>query len=128
VGLGPVFFPAQRRFRQRPVHRQPIPLDPAQLIKLLDARLPQLEKHPSFHPGLKSVMCCRMGTQLGLVEGVPLAAGPQDVENRIGTGSIRHSRSSSAKAMGVDVNGQQWLKDGPQRIRNAKSGRGAVVR
>jgi hypothetical protein len=59
--LGPVFFPAQRRFGQRPIHRQPIPLDPAQLIKLLDPGLPELEKDACLYPDLKAVMRRRMG-------------------------------------------------------------------
>src|SRR5258706_4268973 len=41
VGLGPAFPPAQGRLGQRPIHRQPVPLDPAQLLQLLDSCLPE---------------------------------------------------------------------------------------
>lgn len=63
-----------------------------------------------------------MSAQLRLVQRPPLAAGPQDEANRIGTAPIRHARSSSAKAMGMDMDGQQGLEDSPQLIGNAASG------
>jgi hypothetical protein len=44
-----------------------------------------------------------MRTQLGLVQRLPLAARPQHIEDGIGTGPIRHARSSATKAMGIDV-------------------------
>ena len=44
VGLGPVFFPAQRGFGHGPVHAQPVPVDPFQLIELHETRL-QFQKH-----------------------------------------------------------------------------------
>src|SRR6476660_3517820 len=67
VGLRPVFFPAQWRLGQPPVHRQPVPRDSAQLRKPLDSRVPEPEEEAGFHPGLKAVMGRRMGTQLGLI-------------------------------------------------------------
>jgi len=54
--LDPVFFPAQGGFGQRPIHRQPVPLDPAEFIKALDSCLPQLQKDASFHPSLEPIM------------------------------------------------------------------------
>src|SRR5690349_1280137 len=82
-GIGPSFLPAQRGFGHRSVHTQPVPLKPAQLIKLLDSGLPQLQEDASLHPLLKAVMCGRMRTEIGLIESLPLAAGSQDVENRV---------------------------------------------
>jgi hypothetical protein len=99
VGLGPVFFPAQRRFGHGPIYREPVPVDPAELIKLLHSGLPQFEEDSRLHPLLKAVMCGRMRTQLGLIEGLPLAARAQYIEDRVGTVSIGHARSSPAKAM-----------------------------
>jgi hypothetical protein len=72
-----------------------------------------MEKDIRFHPLLKAIMRGRMRTQLGLVQGLPVAAGSQDVEDRVDTVSIRHARSSSAKAMGVDMHGQQGLEHCP---------------
>ena len=40
VVLSPDFFPAQRSFGHRSIQTEPIPVDAAQLIKLLDAHLP----------------------------------------------------------------------------------------
>jgi len=68
-----------------------------------------------------------MGAQLGLVQRAPLAAGPQDEEDGIRTGAIRHARASSAKAVGIDMDGQQRLEDGPQLIGNPKVRRRAVI-
>src|SRR5262245_63973808 len=51
VGLGPVFSPAQRRLGHRPIHRQPVPVDPPHFIKSRDSRLPELEEDPGVHPG-----------------------------------------------------------------------------
>src|SRR5215475_4916964 len=56
VGLGPVFFPAQRSFRHGFVHGEPVPVDPTQFIETLDASLPQFEKNASFYPFLKAVV------------------------------------------------------------------------
>jgi len=47
---------------------------------------------------------------------LPLAARSQHVEDRVGTISIGHARPSPAKAMGVDVDGQQRLEHGPQLV------------
>ena len=128
MGLGPVFFPTQRGFRQRPVHCQPVPLDAAQFIKRLDPFLPEFEKDARLHPGLKTIMRRRMGAYFGLVEGAPLAARAQDVEDGIRTAPVRHPRASSAKAMRIEVYRQHRLEDRPHFIRNAKAGRRAVIR
>jgi hypothetical protein len=61
-----------------------------------------------------------MGARLGLIECLPLAARSQDVEDRIGTVSVGHSRSPTTKAMGVDMHWQQGLQHGPQFIGNAR--------
>src|SRR5262245_15688596 len=71
VGLLPAFFPAQSRLRQRPVHRQPVPVDPAQLIKLLHPSVPELEEHARFRPRLEAIMRRRMRAVLGLIQRLP---------------------------------------------------------
>src|SRR5450756_2094783 len=80
VGLGPVFFPAQRGFGHGPVHTQPIPVDPLQVIELCDACLPQVQKDIRLHPFLKTIMSRRMCHQFGLIECLPLAARTQYIE------------------------------------------------
>src|SRR5262249_7879999 len=68
VGLGPVLPPPPRPLAHPPIHCQPVPLDPPHFIKSPPTRLPQLEEHPRFHPGLEPVARRRMRTQLGLVQ------------------------------------------------------------
>ncbi len=89
VGLGPVFFPSQRRFGHRSIHSQPVPIDPLQIIELFHPGFPQLQKNPGGYPGLKPIMRRGIGTQLGRVQRSPLTPCPQHVENRIGTLPIR---------------------------------------
>jgi site-specific recombinase XerD len=127
VGLGPVFFPAQGRFGHRPVHTHPLPVNALEFIKLLKSGLPEFEEDSRPHPLLKAIMGRRMRTQLGLVERLPLASRSQDVENGIGAVTIRHAGASTAKAMRVDVDGQQRLQHRPQLIRDAEPRRGAII-
>lgn len=127
MGLGPVFSPAQGRLGQRPIPRKPVPLDPGQIRKLLDAGLPEVEEHARFHPGLKPIMRRRMRTPLGLVHCLPLAAGPQDEEDGVRASAICDARPPTPKAMGIDMNRQQRLEDRPQLIGDAKPRRGTVI-
>jgi hypothetical protein len=92
-GIGAGFFPRLReRMPHRPVHREPLPVNPAQLLKPLDSCLPQLEEYPCLHPFLKPIMRRRMRTQFGLVKRLPLAAYSQDVKDRVRTESIGHAQ------------------------------------
>ncbi len=92
-----------------------------------DSGFPEGEKDPCFYPHLKPIVRRRMGTQLGLIQRLPLAARSQNVEDSIGTRTIRHARSSAAKAMGIDMDGQQRLKHGPELLRDPKPGRSTVI-
>src|SRR5258708_27681197 len=79
VGLGPVFFPAQWGFGDRPIHRKPVPVDPTQLLKLLESCLPAFEEDSGLHPLLKAIMRRSMRAPFGLIEGLPLPSRAQDV-------------------------------------------------
>jgi hypothetical protein len=118
VGLGPVFFSAQGGFSHRSIHCEPVPIDPAYLLKLLDTRLPEGQENTRFQPFLESITRCRGRTQICLVERLPLAAGAQGVENGVRTAPIRDARASPAKAVRIDMGGQEWLQYGPQLIGN----------
>ncbi len=96
------------------VHREPAPVNPAQLIKPLHSCLPELEKDGGFHPLLKAIMCSGMRTQLGLVQSLPLAARSQHIKDGISTSSIGHSWASPAKSMRVDVDWQEGMQLRPQ--------------
>ena len=50
VGLGPVFFPAQRGFGHRTIHRQPVPVDALEVVILQQARFPERFKHARIAP------------------------------------------------------------------------------
>jgi len=125
--VGPVVSPAHGRLAQRPIHRPPVPLDPAQLLKLLDCGLPEFAEHARFHPGVKPIMRRRMRAQLSLVERVPLAAGPQDEEDGVGASAISDAWPPTPNAMGVDMDRQQRLEDRPQLIGDAKPRRATVI-
>jgi len=84
-----------------------------QVIKAFHSCLPEFQKHTGCHPLLKAVMGGRAGTQVGLIEGFPLTARAQHIENPIGTLAIRHTRTASAKAVRVLMLGQQRVKDRP---------------
>ena len=127
VGFRPVFFPPERCLRHRSIHAQPIPVDPFQFIKLFNAGVPEFLKDASLNPFLKSVMSSGFGTQVGVLEGFPLAAGAKNVENGIGAASVRDAGSASAEAMGVEADRDERLKDGPQSIGDAEGGGGWIV-
>jgi len=48
VGFGPVFFPAQRRLRHRPIPRPP--LEPLQFVIFLEPQRPRLAEHAFLTP------------------------------------------------------------------------------
>src|ERR687891_2290815 len=79
VGFGPVFFPPEGRFAHRPVQAQPRPVNALQLVKPVHASLPEFQEYLSFDPLLEPVVGRGLGTQLGLLQGFPLATRSQDV-------------------------------------------------
>ena len=61
--------------------------------------------------------------EVGGVQGGPLTAGAQHVEDGVGTPPIGGAWLTPAKPMGVAVLGEHALEQGPQCIRHAKSAR-----
>jgi hypothetical protein len=100
---------AQRRFGHRAVHTQPGPVDTTQVIKMFHTSFPTREEDSGGDPLLKAVVCGGLGTQLGLVQRLPLAAGAQDIKDGISAAAIRRSWTATAKAVGIGVNRQQRL-------------------
>ncbi len=127
VGFLPVLSPPERCLRHRSIHAQPVPVDALQFIKLLDTGVPELQEDACLDPLLEAVMSGGFGTQVGLVEGLPLAASAKNVEDGIGTASIGDTRSSSAKAVRVEAYRNERLKHGPQSIGDAEAGRRWIV-
>src|SRR3989304_3186357 len=60
VGLGPVFFPAQRGFRHGSVHRLPGPVEALQLLVLIQAQSPDQQEHSGPGPFLEPAMGRRL--------------------------------------------------------------------
>src|SRR5579859_2685201 len=77
VGFAPVCFPAERRFRQRPVHRLIGPLNLRQFVIVLQTERPELRKHPCLRPLLETPMGRTAGTDAGGAQRVPLTARAQ---------------------------------------------------
>ena len=125
--MRPVFFPTERFLRHRAIQTKTLPVDAIQFIELLDTCIPEFLKHASLDPLLKAVVSRGFGTQVGVVEGFPLAASAKNVENGIGAAAVGDAWASSAEAVGVDTNGNERLKDGPQSIRDAEGGGGWIV-
>src|SRR3954471_8231181 len=73
VGLRPVFPPAQGRFAQGPVQRQPRPIDAAQGVVGQQALAPERLEHPGRDPLLEAPVGRGRRTDARLPERVPLA-------------------------------------------------------
>src|SRR4051794_22394372 len=56
VGFLPVFFPPEGCLRHAPVHRQPGPVDPLQLVVRQQPGLPQVQEHAGGDPLLEPVV------------------------------------------------------------------------
>jgi hypothetical protein len=77
------------------------------LVKPFHASLPEFQEHLSFDPFLEAVMGGGLGAQLGLVQGFPLAAGAQDVEDGVGAAAVWHAGASSPEAVRIHMLGEQ---------------------
>ena len=126
-GIGPRFFPAQAAPWSSP---HPSPASPTRCraahqiarrpLAIISERRPLPPRPETDHAPWNA-------RTLGLVQGLPLAARAQHIEDGIGADAIGHARSSAAKAMGIDVDGQERLEHGPEIIRDAKPGGGAII-
>src|SRR5919199_3959969 len=111
VGVRPVFFPPERCLRHRSIQTQPGPVNAVQFSKLLDPGIPEFQEDACRHPFLKAVMGGGFGTQVGLVQGLPLAPGAQDVEDGIGTAPVGDARAATTKAVRIQPNRDEGLQD-----------------
>src|SRR5215203_398940 len=91
VGFGPVFFPAQRRFGQRPVDALEVPLNALQIVVLQERHVPQLAKHAALGPLLKIMMQAAARTECPR-RGLPLATCPEHIEDAVRHVSHRKTR------------------------------------
>jgi hypothetical protein len=128
VGVGPGFFPPERSLGHRAVQASPGPVKTLPFVNLGHSRVPEFQEDARVDPFLKAVVGGGVGTQLGLMEGFPLAARAEHVKHGVGTAAIRHTRPAATKAVGMHPGGEQWCENGPPLIRHAESSSGAVVR
>src|SRR2546425_2067436 len=82
VGLGPVFFPAQRRFVQGGVGRLPRPFQALGRVIVLQQQAPHRLPDSLLHPALEPSMHGRAGRVLAR-DGFPLTARAEDVQHAI---------------------------------------------
>src|SRR3954470_1987463 len=117
VGLGPVFFPTQRRLGHRPVSRQPLPVDPDQPVVTQQPLPPELVEHPGLDPFGEAPVGRGLRADPGGVQRAPLATGAQDEENTVQGGAIRDARIVASQRVT-----RPWRKQRshplPQRVRN----------
>jgi len=117
VGLGPVFFPAERSLGHRPVHREPLPVDPLQLVVSEESAFPERAKHSGLSPLLKPPVCRRRRADAGGLQCIPRTAGPQHEQDRSHGGTVIDARSMTSERMRL-ASREQRLHLRPNLIRN----------
>jgi len=127
-GIGPGFFPHPMGLWSSPRPSRASPNRSRRVPQTARFLLSTAEEDSCFHPLLKAIMRRRVRAQLCLIEVLRLEYRSQDAEDGVCTISIGHSRSSTAKAMGIHLHRQQWLEHCPQFIGNSKSRRRPIIR
>jgi hypothetical protein len=79
----PTFFPPKRGFGHRAVHGQPLPINPFQSLVFDQAVGPQRQEDARRRPLLEAAMGGTTGTEVSLMQRVPLTPGTQDEEKGI---------------------------------------------
>src|SRR5947209_5603978 len=118
VGFLPTFFPPERGFRNSPVHREPLPIDPAQLVVFGQPYLPQFHEHPGLGPLLEAPVRRGGRADPGLVEGVPLASGAKAEEDGVHGRPVTDPWVVAAQRVRL-ARGKERLNPLPQLIRSA---------
>jgi hypothetical protein len=116
VGFFPVFFPPQGCLGHAPVHAQPLPVDALQAVVVQQPQAPHVEEDAVADPELEAVVGGGPGAELGGVQGLPLAAGAQDVEDGVQTDAVLSRGSAAAEAVGIDTLGDTDVKLLPQVV------------
>ncbi|AMJ66019.1 hypothetical protein AXW84_11685 [Hymenobacter sp. PAMC 26628] len=108
VGLGPVFFSAQRRFVQRAVERHPRKIQPKQLVVVAQGLVPAAGKYAGLHPLLEPAVGGTALAQTGCIQRFPLAARAQNEEDGAPRVPVRDARPMAAQRVGLaHMRGQQ---------------------
>src|SRR5215471_8904490 len=88
VGFLPAFFPPEGCLGHAPVHAQPGPVNPHEVVVFEEARLPELQEDAGLDPLLKAVVGSRTGAELGGVQRLPRDAGAEDEEDGVGANAV----------------------------------------
>ena len=121
VGLGPVFFPAQRRFVQRAVEGHPIKIQPNQVLVILQRHVPEVGKHARLYPLLKAGVGCAAGANARCAQRLPLTTRAQHEENAIQYLPVGYPPPVAAQRVRFRrVNGQVRPEPLPKRVGNAE--------
>ena len=99
VGLGPVFFPAQRRSVQRAVEGHPGKIESNQVLVVQQGLVTEAGKNPVLHPLLKASVGRRGRTDARRAQRLPLAARTQREENPVQYLPVRHPLPMAAQRM-----------------------------
>src|SRR5665213_1678495 len=98
VGLGPVFFPAERRLRHRAVHREPLPVDPLGLVVGQEPLAPEFVKHARVEPFAKPPVRGGARADPRRIEGIPLTTRTEHKEDRVHRIAIGNARVVAPRA------------------------------
>lgn len=115
----PVFFPPKGCLGHAPVHAQERPVDPNQTVIVEQALLPELAEDAGCDPLLEAVVGGGAGAELAGIEGLPLAAGAEDVEDGIGTDAVGGAWFATAEGVGVHMFGDAEFHQLPEFIGDA---------
>ena len=102
------------------------PVQTLQFVVAFQSHPPQLQEHPRGNPFLKAQVGGGAGTDAGGIQGLPLAAGTQHVEDTIGAGSVGNPGPTAAEPMGVHTFGDQRLQHLPELIGDLETAGGGI--
>src|SRR5687768_7524123 len=117
VGFLPVFFPPERGLRHAPVDALPVPVDAQLVVVLGEGGLPEFAKHALLLPALEVAVEAAAASELRW-SGLPLATGPQDVEDPIEYLTPGQGRASSLA--GSPDSRQERFETFPEHVGDAK--------
>jgi hypothetical protein len=106
VGFLPVFFPPKGRLGHAPIQAQPGPVDALQAIVLKQAGPPHVQEDAGADVLLEAVVGGGAGAKLGGVQGLPLAAGPEDEEDGVQADAVGGTGFAAAEGMRVHMRGE----------------------
>ena len=99
-GVGAGFPPPKGALVMAPSMLTPTPVQTLQFAIAFQSHSPQLQEHSSGHPFLKAQVGGGPGTDARGIQGLPLAAGAQHVEDAVGAGAVGNPGTAAAPTDG----------------------------